>query len=101
MTFVQKVHRQATTTNATAIAGSGGSTTITATVTGVGGGTPSGMVTFEEGSTVLAQIPLRNGSASFTTTLGGGTHTITATYVSDSTFALSTGSAIVIIPSSH
>jgi hypothetical protein len=101
VTFVQKVHRQATTTSVTAVAGSGGSATITATVTGVGGGTPSGMVTFEEGSTVLAQIPLRNGSASFTTTLGGGTHTITATYVSDPTFALSTGSAIVTISSSH
>ena len=59
------------------------------------------MVTFEEGSTVLAQIPLRNGSASFATTFASGTHTITATYVSDPAFALSTGSAIVVIPSSH
>ena len=101
VTFVQKVHRQATTTTTTAVLGSGGSTTIAAAVAGVGGGTPTGMVTFEEGSTVLAQIPLRNGSASFTTTFGGGTHTITATYVSDPTFALSTGSAIVVIPSSH
>lgn len=101
VTLVQKIHRQATTTTAAATAGSGGSTTVTASVAGVGGGTPTGMVTFEEGSTVLAQIPLRNGSASFTTTLAGGTHTITATYASDPTFALSTGSAVVTIPSSH
>jgi len=100
VTFVQKVHRQSTTTTATAVVGSGGSTTITASVAAVSG-TPTGMVTFEEGSTVLAQIPLRNGSASFTTTLGSGTHTITATYVSDPTFALSTGLAIATIPASH
>ena len=52
---------------------------------------PSGMVTFEEGATILAQIPLGSGgTASFnTSSLSGGAHTITALYHSDTIFASS------------
>ena len=54
---------------------------------------PSGMVTFEEGATILAQIPLGSGgTASFnTSSLSGGAHTITALYHSDTIFASSSG----------
>src|SRR5256885_7041451 len=48
------------------------------------------MVRFSEGPNPFAQIQLSNGTASFTiSTLGLGQHTITATYQSDTLFALS------------
>jgi hypothetical protein len=51
------------------------------------------MVTFQEGSTVLAQLALSGGAASFnTSSLGVGSHPITAVYASDSLFAASSGS---------
>jgi hypothetical protein len=91
VTFVQKIHPYSTSTS---VASSGsGTVTVTATVTGNATGTPSGMVTFTEGKTVLAQVPLdRFGVASFSASLGAGSHTITATYASDSLFAASSGS---------
>ncbi len=63
----------------------GSSVTLSSTVTS-SGGTPSGTVNFTEGTspnvTVIASGPLSAGSASVATTaLGGGTHSITATYV--------------------
>jgi hypothetical protein len=95
VTFVQKIHPYATTTSVTA-AGSG-TITLTATVTGSIVGPPRGMVTFQEGRTVLAQIPLGSNSAAIfsTSSLGAGAHTITATYASDSLFASSSGSVSV------
>jgi hypothetical protein len=67
---------------------------FTATVSG-GAPVPTGMVTFQEGSTSLAQIPLSNGTASFNTaSLSPGDHTITATYQSDTVFALSTDNTV-------
>jgi len=96
VTFVQKIHPYATTTSVSA-SGSG-TVTFTATVIGLGVGTPTGMVTFQTGSTVLAQLPVdRNGVAVFSTSgLGTGTHAMTATYASDSLFASSSGSVTVI-----
>ncbi|MFJ9817757.1 Ig-like domain-containing protein [Streptomyces sp. NPDC101151] len=50
-------------------------------------GTPSGTVTFSDGTTPLADVPLDGGRASFTT--GGlrpGAHAITATYSGDADF---------------
>ncbi|HWF17574.1 MAG TPA: Ig-like domain-containing protein, partial [Acidimicrobiales bacterium] len=66
--------------------------TMTATVTHTtGSGTPSGTVTFSDGSTTLAIIAVTGGggsaTASFTTTtLSAGPHVITATFSGDTNF---------------
>ena len=92
--LLQKVHAFATTTALTSSPNpstGGQSVSFTATVTG-GPPTPTGMVTFLEGPTALAQIPLNNGIASFSTSsLALGSHTITAIYQSDTLSALSSG----------
>jgi len=72
----------------------GQSVTFTATVTASapGSGTPTGTVTFYDGSTQLGTGTL-NSSSSATlaiATLGAGTHTITATYGGDTNFLTST-----------
>ncbi len=63
--------------------------TLTATV-GPGNpaaGTPAGTVTFYDGTTPLAQVPLNNGQAGFTTgKLQPGTHQVTAVYSGDPAF---------------
>jgi uncharacterized repeat protein (TIGR01451 family) len=97
--LVQFVHPH---TSSTALASSpnpsqgGQAVTFTATVTGVpaNSGTPTGMVTFQDGNTVLAQAPLNSsGVASFSTSgLALGSHTVTAVYASDTNFAASSGS---------
>jgi Bacterial Ig-like domain (group 3) len=71
----------------------GQTVTFTATVTSVGG-TPSGTVTFEDGTTVLGVASLNgSGQATYTTSsLSAGTHGITAAYGGDGSFATSTGS---------
>lgn len=104
-TLVQKVHAAATTTNVSTAPNPSAPNqriTVTATVSGGGNSTPTGMVTFQEGTTILAQLPLDSGIASFTTTtLALGTHTIMAVYQSDTVFALSSGTTqhSVAIPS--
>ena len=91
-TLLQKVHAFATTTTLTSApnpSAIGQPASFAATVTG-GSTPPAGMVTFQEGSNSLAQIPLSNGSGSFSTSsLSLGSHTITATYQSDTLSALS------------
>ncbi len=62
------------------------SATFTATVAGTGG-TPTGTVTFMDGTTSLGTIRLANGTAAVTKSLTAGTHSITATYNGDSNFA--------------
>jgi hypothetical protein len=64
--------------------------TFTATVTPTGVGTPTGSVSFFDGATPIGSSTLTNGSAAVTTTLIGGTHTITTVYAGDGNF---TGSA--------
>jgi hypothetical protein len=66
--------------------------TFTATVKPASGtGVPTGTVTFLDGNTALGTATLTSGVASFiTVALTGGTHTITATYNGDATFAPST-----------
>ena len=100
-TLVQKVHAFGTTTMVSSSANPsaiGEPVTVTATVASVpaGSGTPTGMVTFQEGATVLAQVPLNgSGIASFqTSALTPGDHTITAVYASDTVFAASSGAVI-------
>ena len=100
-TLVQKVHAKASATSLTSSpnpSNGGQAVTFTASVFPVppASGTPTGMVTFQEGATVLAQVPLNfSGAASFNiSTLTGGEHTITAVYASDTVFASSNGTRL-------
>src|SRR5262249_15373847 len=71
----------------------GQAVTFTATVSAAtqGSGTPTGTVTFLDGTTTLGAATLNAGSASFTTSmLTGGSHNITASYAGDSNFNAST-----------
>ena len=72
-----------------------GSVTFTATVSAgrPGAGTPTGTVTFKEGATVLGTGTVNaSGQATYTTSsLGAGSHTITAVYNGDTNFNASTG----------
>ena len=69
--------------------------TATVTATGSGAGTPTGSVTFYDGTAPLQVIPLVGDSATFTTsTLDAGTHSITAVYSGDGNFTTSTSSAV-------
>jgi hypothetical protein len=85
------------TTTAVAVSGNlvyGAPTAIKATVTATGGGTPTGTVQFLDGTTVLGTQPLQNGVATFTAaSLAAGSHTLTAVYQGDTTYATSTGAA--------
>jgi tetrahydromethanopterin S-methyltransferase subunit E len=77
----------------------GQTVTLKAQVTAVapGAGTPTGTVTFMEGSTVLGTGTLVNGIATFQTrTLSKGTHTITAVYNDDSNFLTSISLSLVV-----
>lgn len=67
--------------------------TFTATVTGI---SPTGSITFKDGTTVLTTVPLNvSGTATFTTSsLGIGTHSITAEYSGD---ANNRGSASAVL----
>lgn len=75
----------------------GQSVTFTATVNPAtpGAGTPSGTVTFKEGTTTLDTLTLSGGQATFnTSSLGVASHSVTAEYVGDSNFNGSTSSAL-------
>jgi hypothetical protein len=69
--------------------------TFTATVAGTGG-TPTGNVTFKDGSTTLGSAPLNSsGVAMYTTpSLTDAAHSMTAVYGGDAAFAGSTSSAL-------
>jgi hypothetical protein len=99
--LVQFVHASGTTTTLTSSpnpSNGGQSVTFTATVAAVppGTGTPTGQVTFQDGATVIGQVPVDgSGVASFSTSaLALGSHTVTATYASDTNFAASNGSTV-------
>lgn len=67
---------------------------FTATVTAAGG-TPTGNVTFHDGSTVLGTVALTSGQAVFAiSTLSIGMHSITASYGGDNNFAAATSAAL-------
>jgi hypothetical protein len=97
VTMMQKIHANASTTLLTSSSPQsniGDPITLTATISAnpVGAGPPTGMVTFQDGSTVIGQVPLSSGVASITrSNLGGGSHTIRAIYASDTQFAASSG----------
>jgi hypothetical protein len=63
--------------------------TFTATIaaTAPGRGTPTGNVTFRDGTTIIGVLLLANGSAALaTSSLAVGTHSITASYAGDDSF---------------
>ena len=102
--LVQYIHASASSTALASTpnpSNNGQSVTFTATVAAVppGTGTPTGQITFQQGNSVLAQVPLNSsGVASFSTsTLAQGNNTITATYASDSIFASSSGSVVQVV----
>jgi hypothetical protein len=104
MTLVQKVHANASTTQLLFSANpatQGQSVLITANLAAVpsGVGVPKGMVTFNEGSTVIGQVPLNaGGSASVSkSNFAFGSHVITATYASDVQFAASSASNTLVV----
>jgi hypothetical protein len=73
----------------------GAAVTFTATVSSATIGTPTGTVTFKDGSTTLGTGTLSGGKAAFTTTkLGVGNHQISVSYAGDATFKSSTSPAI-------
>ena len=91
----------ATATTATALnatpnpASAGQSVTFTATVTPSSAGTPTGTVSFFDGSTQIGNSSLSNGVVTFSTsTLATGSHSITAVYSGDSNYNGSTSTAI-------
>ena len=96
----QVVNQAATSTTLASSANpsaSGQAVTFTATVGPVAPatGTPTGTVTFKDGSTTLGTGTLSGGTATFTTSaLAVGTHSITAAYGGDASFAASTSAAL-------
>jgi autotransporter-associated beta strand protein len=67
---------------------------FTATVTGTGSTKPTGVVSFNNGTTSLGGATLVNGVATLTSgALEAGTDTVTATYSGDGTFSGSTSSS--------
>ncbi len=89
---------QVRTVTSTTVAGSlgilvpGQTVSFTATVSAVGGATPTGSVTFKDGATVLGTVPLQGGAATISTAaLGVGVHWITASYAGLGQVLASTG----------
>jgi hypothetical protein len=73
----------------------GQTVTLTAAVQLEFGSGATGSVSFLDGTTVLGSAPYANGGAKFTiSTLGGGSHSITAQYSGDTYFASSTSTAL-------
>jgi hypothetical protein len=86
---------------------SGGSVTLTASVTAADKHVPPGAVAFSDGSTVLKTVRMTNGQASTTVTLtAAGTHPITAAYLGapplpgTESFSVSSGNVDVVVGSS-
>jgi hypothetical protein len=80
----------------------GKAVTFTATVAAAapGSGTPTGTVTFKDGSTTLGTATLSGGAATLTTSaLAAGSHPITATYSGDANFAPSTSATLTQVVS--
>lgn len=74
---------------------SGQSLTLTATIIPGLSGSPSGTVTFYDGSTPIGSGTVAGSVATFTTTtLSVGTHSLTAAYGGDQNFAASTSAAL-------
>jgi hypothetical protein len=94
-TLTQTVNKQNTTVT---LASSANPSIYGASVTFNAAGLPlaaNGSVTFKDGSTALATVPISFGSATYSTTgLAGGVHSMTATYGGDSSDNPSTSSTL-------
>jgi hypothetical protein len=78
----------------------GQSVTMTSGVKGVWGGTPTGTITFLDGSTALGTAAMTNGTAQFTiSTLTPANHFITAKYNGDANFAGNTSAQANLVVS--
>jgi hypothetical protein len=104
VTMVQKIHANATTlalNSSSSPAGFGQTVTFTASVSAVpsGAAPPTGMVTFQDGATIIGQAPLNSSGvvAVSSSGLAPGSHNIVATYASDTQFAASSGSVVQVI----
>jgi hypothetical protein len=60
-------------------------------------GTPTGVVTFKNGSVVMGNVSLSGGTASFTTKLTAGTHQIVADYGGNSSFNPNHSATLTIV----
>ena len=71
---------------------------LTATVTAKapGSGTPTGDITFMDGTTSIETVALSAGSAAISTTLSGGSHSIKAVYGGDMNFGTSASQVTAI-----
>ena len=63
--------------------------TLTATISPQFGGQASGSVTFKDGATTLATVPVSSNQASYATVFAIGTHSLTASYSGDTNFTSS------------
>ncbi len=76
----------------------GASVTFTASVAAQASGTPTGTITFTDGSDTLGQANLSAGTASLSiSSLSAGSHSITASYSGDSKFIGSVSSALSLV----
>jgi hypothetical protein len=75
------------------------SVTLTATIAPIAGGSPTGTVTFFDGTSNLGTAPLSGDVATYTASAlaPGLTHTLTATYNGDSNFTASNATASVTV----
>ena len=63
-------------------------------------GTPTGTVTFKDGTTTLSTVTLASGAASYTTTaLALGSHTLTVSYTGDSIYGAATSATQTLVVS--
>lgn len=106
VTMLQKVHANASTlalVSSPSPSTYGQTVSFTATVSSVpaGAGTPSGMVTFQDGGVVIGQVPLNPSGVAFITrpNLSPGSHNVVATYASDTVFAASAASTTQVVQS--
>jgi autotransporter-associated beta strand protein len=98
--FVLTANSPATTTTVSSSANPstlGDSVTFTAAVSAIGGGTPTGSVTFMDGTTILDTVPVDGTDQAKLTisTLTLGLHSITASYGGDANFTGSVSSPVL------
>ncbi len=77
----------------------GDSVTLTATVTAGVGSSPTGSVTFNDGTISLVTVALNSSGQAVgsSSTLAAGTHSLTASYIGNTSFAASKSSAAILI----
>lgn len=93
--LIATVNSLSRTTPSSGTPNAGDTISVAAYVTpSAGTGKPTGTITFSVDGTAQSPVTLVNGSASLTTTLGGGSHPVTAVYAGDGDYAASTSSAL-------